>query len=82
MLPGVCNSVVFIQSGGSNDHNRVTSANCSKAGSKINHPQISLITLYSLYVCIVYMLPFILVYHVQYSNINIVSNLIKLLKAS
>ena len=29
-LPGVCNSVVFIQSGSGHDHDRVTSANCSK----------------------------------------------------
>ena len=32
--------VVFIQSGSGSghDHNQVTSANCTKAGSKINHP--------------------------------------------
>ena len=37
-LPGVRNSVVFIQSGSGHDNDQVQAANCSKAGSKINHP--------------------------------------------
>ena len=38
LVPGVRNSVVFIQSGSGQDHNRVSSAKCGKGGCKINHP--------------------------------------------